>query len=159
MIIIEGPDCSGKSTLINQLKNELKWDAKSLHHKESNQFSRYLNEYAGNDLIVFDRSHFSEIVYSILWRGGNPFSKEEQKILDSFCIEKVLIIFACPSAKVLKKRYSERDYDQQIKYGELEKSRKLFCEVLKDIPKIVYESKNYEELDKLVKKIKMVVSR
>ena len=64
-IIVEGPDCSGKSTLVNRTKNDLRWDSKSLHHKEGNQFLRYLKEYAFSEQIVLDRSHFSEEVYSI----------------------------------------------------------------------------------------------
>ena len=80
-IIVEGPDCSGKSTVVHRIKNALRWDSKSLHHKGGDQFSRYLREYANNDCIVFDRSHFSEIVYSKLWRNGSPFTEIESNIL------------------------------------------------------------------------------
>ena len=61
-IIIEGPDCSGKSTVVDRVKNELRWDSKSLHHREVYQFYRYLKEYSSANQIVFDRSHFSEIL-------------------------------------------------------------------------------------------------
>ena len=81
-IIVEGPDCSGKSTLVDTLKNRLLWDAKSLHHKEGNQFQRYLKEYALGEEVVFNRAHFSENVYSKLWRGGSPFLEKEKEILN-----------------------------------------------------------------------------
>ena len=67
-IIVEGPDCSGKSTVVERIKNMLCWDSKSLHHKEGNQFLRYLREYVLNENVVFDRAHFSEEAYSHLWR-------------------------------------------------------------------------------------------
>ena len=157
-IIIEGPDCSGKSTVVDRIKNALRWDSKSLHHKEGDQFGRYIKEYALNSNIVFDRSHFSEIVYSILWRNGSPFSRKEKALLDELCTYRTIIIFTCPALKTIKERYKRRKFSQQIKYCELERSRRLFCELLKDIPHILYQSRDYEELDLLVKQIKEMMT-
>lgn len=156
-IIIEGPDCSGKSTVVDRIKNALHWDSKSLHHKEGNQFARYLKEYAANEYVVFDRSHFSEEVYSNLWRGGSPFSKEEKEILDNVCRLNTLIIFTCPAAEVLKERYLKRGYEQQIKLEELEKSRELFCSAFNEMPHSLYTSKDYDELNALVKEVRELV--
>jgi thymidylate kinase len=156
-IIIEGPDCSGKSTVVDRVKNMLRWDSKSLHHKPGNQFQRYLKEYALNNNIVFDRSHFSEIVYSILWREGNPFSKKENHILDEICSHNTLIIFTCPPLHTLRERYSNRNFKQQIKLQELEKSRKLFIKTLKNTHHILYLSNDYYELDNLLKKVKEIM--
>jgi len=156
-IIVEGPDCSGKSTVVERVKNMLHWDSKSLHHFEGDQFYRYLKEYSINKKTVFDRSHFSEIVYSILWRGGNPFSNCEEKILNELCKNKFLIIFVCPELKVLEKRYKERNFEQQIKLNELVRSRELFIDVVKNLPILFYESKDYQELDSLLKKVRGIV--
>ena len=153
-ILVEGPDCSGKSKVVERLKNTLKWDSKSLHHKEGNQFLRYLKEYANAEQIVFDRGHISEGVYSCLWRGGVPFSIGEKKILDDLIKNGFLLIFACPSIEVLKKRYLERSFKQQIKIEELEKSRKLFIENLADFSPIIYFSDNLQELDSLIELIR-----
>lgn len=152
-IIVEGPDCSGKSTVVDRIKNALHWDSKSLHHREGNQFARYLKEYAANEHIVFDRSHFSEEVYSNLWRGGSPFSKLEKQILDGICSINTLVIFTCPPAEVLKERYLKRGYEQQIKLEELEKSRELFCNEFNGIQHSLYTSKDYDELNALVKEV------
>lgn len=156
-IIIEGPDCSGKSTVVDRIKNALHWDSKSLHHREGNQFARYLKEYAASEHIVFDRSHFSEEVYSKLWRGGSPFSKEEKEILDNICRLNTLVIFTCPEAEVLKERYLKRGYEQQIKPEELEKSRELFCSEFSKVPHSLYTSKDYDELNVLVKEVRELV--
>lgn len=153
-IIIEGMDCSGKSTLVNQLKNALHWDSKSLHHRKGDQFERYLKEYALQENTIFDRAHFSEKVYAQLWRGGNPFRKEQEEILNNIIKQRALVIFACPDSAVLKRRYEERDYEQQIRLYELEKSRELFCEALKTIPHRIYRSSNKEELKKLIEDVK-----
>lgn len=156
-IIIEGPDCSGKSTVVERIKNMLHWDSKSLHHKPGNQFSRYLKEYVLNENIVFDRSHFSELVYSILWRDGNPFFGRELEILNNLVQRDTLIIFTCPDINVIKQRYKNRSFNQQIKFSELEKSRELFCNVFDKIPYIIYKSENYEELDELLAKVKEMI--
>jgi len=153
-IIVEGPDCSGKSSVVERVKNTLRWDSKSLHHLQGNQFDRYLKEYSINEKIVYDRSHFSEIVYSVLWRNGSPFSDEETKCLGFISKKDTLIIFACPDLDTMKKRYKCRNYPQQIKFGELEKSRNLFINLFKEVPVLVYYSRNYEELDKLVDEVK-----
>lgn len=157
-IIVEGPDCSGKSTVVDRIKNMLRWDSKSLHHREGNQFNRYLKEYAFGCKTVFDRSHISEIVYSILWRGGNPFNEREESILNEIVREKSLIIFVCPELEVIQKRYLNRDFDQQIKLDELEKSRKIFIEIMDKFAFIFYQSKDNDELDNLLKKIKGLIS-
>ncbi len=156
-IIIEGPDCSGKSTAVNTIKNALRWDSKSLHHQSGDQFTRYIKEYTFNSNIVFDRSHFSEIVYSKLWRGGSPFSNKELEFLNFLAQRDTITIFVIPEIKVLKERYLNRDYEQQIKLSELKESQKLFKQVSKNINHILYLSSSYEELDQLVNKIKKIV--
>lgn len=156
-IIVEGPDCSGKSTFVERLKNMLHWDSKSLHHIDGNQFERYLKEYVLNKNLVFDRSHFSEIVYSKLWKRKTPFVKEEFEILNSLIGLDSLIVFVCPDFEVLEKRYNNRNFEQQIKFEELEKSRKLFIEIFEGIPVIIYKSKDYEELNSLLIKIKGMI--
>jgi broad-specificity NMP kinase len=153
-ILVEGPDCSGKSTLVDRLKNTLRWDAKSLHHRAGNQFKRYLREYALLERTVIDRSHFSEQVYSIMWRGGSPFTPVEKEILDKITLNQSLIILVCPPVDVLRKRYLERTYSQQIKLEELEYSRKLFMGELGGICTIHYQSRDHEELNRVVSEVK-----
>jgi hypothetical protein len=156
-IIIEGPDCSGKSTLVERIKNTLKWDARFLRHKDGDQFSRYLTEYASAENVVFDRSHFSENVYSKLWRGGSPFSSRQKKILNSICQESTLIILACPSKKTLEERYLSREYPQQIKLKELEISRKLFINEFSNVKKKIYKSRDFTELEVLLNQLIKIV--
>jgi len=157
-IIFEGPDCSGKTTAVNLMKNVLRWDSKSLHHKEGDQFERYTKEYILNSEVVIDRSHFSEIVYSELWRGGNPFSDKEFKFLNYLLQKNAIIIFVLPKLELMKKRYLERKYEQQISLSELEKSRELFKQIMETTDCILYTASSFEELNKLVEKIRLKVN-
>lgn len=152
-ILIEGPDCSGKTTLVEQLKNALRWDSKALHHKSGDQFLRYMKEYIQQEQVIFDRGHYSEWVYSQLWRGGNPFSPDEKKLLDQFCRQRMLLIFTCPPLEVMTERYLQRSYQQHIKLDELARSRQLFCETLDNIPKITYASRDWQELQHVIKTV------
>jgi len=156
-IIVEGPDCSGKSTVVERIKNMLRWDSKSLHHFEGNQFDRYSKEYVLGKNIVFDRGHFSEIVYSILWRGGSPFSEKEEKILNELCGINTLVIFVCPELETIRKRHCDRKFEQQIQLKELEQSREIFIKTLQKFNVLFYESKDYEELNKLLKDVWEIV--
>lgn len=149
-ILVEGPDCSGKTTLVERLKNELHWDAKSLHHLEGDQFKRYLREYALAERIVFNRGHFSEIAYSMLWRDGNPFSAEEHHILDEICRQNMIVILASPPLEVLQQRYQQRDFPQQIRYEELAMIDHYFREIMKDVPHLHYRSSSQQELQSLI---------
>ena len=152
-ILVEGLDCSGKTTLVERLKNELRWDAKALHHREGNQFKRYLREYALQEQIIFNRGHFSEIVYSRLWRGGNPFLTKEQEILHEICTQNMVVIFANPLLETVQERYKKRTFPQQIKYEELGIVQKYFCEVMGKSPHHRYQSTSYEELQSLLEKV------
>ena len=156
-ILVEGPDCSGKTTLVERLKNKLHWDAKALHHLEGDQFKRYLREYALQEKIVFNRGHYSEVAYGKLWRDGDPFSQGERSILDQLSQQNMIIIFACPPLEVLQQRYNKREFPQQIKYEELELIRINFCELMKDVPHLLYQSTSYNELSSLLESVAKVV--
>lgn len=156
-IIVEGPDCSGKSTLVNRLKNILRWDSKSLHHRDGEQFFRYIKEYILAEQIIFDRGHFSEEVYSKLWRGGSPFTKEEKTILNQICKMNTLIIFACPKLEILEKRYLSRKHFQQISLGELKKARALFIKEMRKQDILISSSENHKEMEQLIRKIQSLI--
>ena len=149
-ILIEGPDCSGKSTALDRIKNALRWDAKSLHHREGDQFQRYVKEYCSAENVVFDRGHISESVYGKMWRGGNPFSEKEFDFLTFYLQREGLVIFTLPSDETLISRYRSRNFPQQIKENELSLARKLFLEKSQTMPHILYISSSYSELDVLV---------
>ena len=64
-----------------------------------------------------------------------------------------IVIFVCPKIETMKERYIKRGFKQQIKLEELEKIRELFLYRLINIPHLLYESKDYAELDALLEKV------
>ena len=160
IILVEGPDCSGKSTLVDRLKNTIHWDSLSLHHRDGDQFSRYLQVYSSHNHVVFNRGHVSEAVYGRLWREGNPFTKEEWNVLNDVCNLRMLVIVSFPSIETMRLRYQERKYSQQLSFDELDASRNLFehyTDRVSFVP-LWYHSESFNELEELVKKVKDIVA-
>lgn len=97
-LIIEGNDCTGKSTLVSELRSALRvhggWDTKNLVHRTGDMFFRFLNEYVNADRIIFDRSHFSELVYGKYLRDSKTFTREQLQALD-LIIENYGVVIHC----------------------------------------------------------------
>ncbi len=155
-IIVEGPDRSGKSTLVKALKDILGWDSKYLGHKNvKDQYQRYLKEYALNEDVVFDRSHISEIVYSKLW--DRPLiSEDDVKSLDYIASKNGLIIFSLPPLEVVLERHNNTR-GTKISDDDLVKSYELFRKIKNKYWAQVYTETTFEGLEKFVENIRDVV--
>lgn len=100
-IIVEGVERAGKTTLIDEIRRKIPgWDLKYLGHKDGSQFDRYMWEYRVNRGVIFNRSHFSEVVYSKLRQRGEPFTEAEREVLDD-----VVARSAC-QVPILLRQYS-----------------------------------------------------
>lgn len=155
-IIVEGSDCAGKTTLIQSLKVSLShsgWDISILGHREVPQFDRYMKAYTNANKVIFDRGHFSEIVYGDLWRGGNAIGSWEQSFLNSYVFENFLVIFVQAPIKTLKERYSAREHGQTVTEQELELVQARFASLLSHQTVLCYDASSPASLDSFVKKI------
>ena len=155
-IIVEGTDCSGKSTLIDHLKADLSrsgWDSCDLCHRNGNQFERYLQAYANADRMLFDRGHFSEIVYGNLWRGGQHFEPWQIEYLHDIALSDFLVIFVHAPEEELVERYRSRHYGQIIEVEELSRVQRAFGSVLDDDRVIQYDAVSRDNLQKVVNRV------
>jgi len=135
MIIVEGPDNSGKSTLIKRLMEDFdllygpKFNIPKIVKKGNigavkikmavhthyndiiellKQSPRYLKPY------IFDRVYFSELVYGNVYRGGIAISLTGQVSLPILIKEaNPLIIYCNPPVDLILQKYDERE-----QYGE-----------------------------------------
>jgi thymidylate kinase len=159
-IIIEGSDCSGKTTLIDELKKRLSysgWDIINLGHENRDQFKRYMNWYINSDKAIFDRGHFSEIVYGDLWRGGHGMSTKEIDALNEYVFNNFLVVFAYAPEDVLKQRYHSRSYDQIIKSHELAIVQSHLENLLTHPNVLKYDSTSLIARDTMVEKILLLI--
>ena len=155
-IVIEGTDCTGKTTLVNRLRSKLSpqgWYSLSLSHRIGNQFERYLGNYLKDERIIYDRAHFSEIVYGKLWRDNSGLDAWQRDFLNDFVLENFVVVLVQAPVSVLKQRYNMRQQDQTIDLAELEQTQDMFIKEMEDDRVIQYQSVNPESLDLVVQQI------
>jgi hypothetical protein len=155
-VIVEGSDCSGKTTLVKRLKASLSeggWDVLDMGHKPGDQFKRYMSTYLNADGLLLDRGHFSEIVYGDLWREGSHFAAWERSLLDDIAREEFTTVLCTAPPEILRNRYAERNYLQVAGSNELEILQEKFIETLAPHRPVMYESITPASLDRAVEEI------
>jgi thymidylate kinase len=155
-VIVEGSDCSGKTTLVKRLKADLSiagWDVLYMGHKPGDQFKRYMRTYLEADGLLFDRGHFSEVVYGDSWRGGRHFAEWERTLLDDVVRENFIVVLCTAPATLLRERYYARDYAQSGSAQELETLQNRFLDTVAPVATIVYESTSVDLLERAVRDV------
>lgn len=117
IIIIEGPDGSGKTTLANQLSRQTGY--KIIHRtrpKTEEEKAIMMDEYLGiirsRENIIFDRSWYSEMVYGPVMRDASVISYSQMYDLERRLMKVGAMIIYCTDAKpVLWARCQERGED------------------------------------------------
>ncbi|WJV54880.1 hypothetical protein PCO85_05475 [Prodigiosinella aquatilis] len=158
-IIIEGVECSGKTTLINEIRSNLvPFDCIMLGHQDGEQFDRYMREYMFNSGVIFNRSHYSEAVYSQLWKRPNPFTSQEKDVLDSYLSKNYITLFCTADKSILAERYLKRKFKQKADVNELDFIRTLFDNLLRSRADYIYESNGEDALHDAVEYIRSRLS-
>lgn len=173
MIIIEGPDNTGKTTLINQLvkncglkKAPLKFnphDSKDVPKLIVNFYDGVI-KYLTQDItlkqsvnIVWDRLYFSELVYGPLKRGTLGFTPDQEEVLPELIkYLNPLVIICITDLWTIKKNLKERK--QYMKENEIEKVVKGYVDIYLKLEEFTpyyflynYPSDSYNKTEALVK--------
>ncbi|WP_225087017.1 hypothetical protein [Pectobacterium colocasium] len=154
-IIIEGVECSGKTTLIQRIRSDvISYDCIMLGHQSGSQFDRYMRDYMVNERVIFNRSHYSELIYSRLWDRGVPFSTSELDVLNDYIHRNFITILCTADVCSLAERYAKRQYKQKVNLNELSEVKSLFDDVLTPKADYIYSSNDVLELDKVLDYVK-----
>jgi len=148
IIILEGADASGKSTLANKLIEKNKGgiyihatyrfkDKMPIYHAALLRKALKLSK---NNLVIIDRLHISEYIYAKVFRKGTKWP-EYTKMFNSFCRYMNIPIILC--------------VPENIKRGKIwfEKSRNERIEMYNNIDKIIEEYFIYADKHKFDKNI------
>lgn len=125
MLVIEGPDRVGKSTLITAIVAE----AYKLHSKKKLAQTHFGPEIAGyapvqlldfmQTMTVFDRFHLSDIAYGMAIRGGSPLTDRLRcdMVTNAIRGHGGMVVLVCPVReeyeRMLETRWSEDEmYDK-----------------------------------------------
>jgi hypothetical protein len=132
IILVEGPDCAGKSTLVKHLSAKFHFN----EYKESLSYKdRLLPSYNGYDHYmsltktlledkknyIIDRFHIGEVVNPIIRKDGrNPLSVSQMIDIEKKLGRETMIINCAPSEEFIKKAFKERGEEvakeEDIKY-------------------------------------------
>lgn len=101
IIILEGQDASGKTTLANYLLKKYKGTYIHATYRFKNKMPIYhaallrrALKLSKNQLVIIDRLFISEYIYAKVFRGGTPWP-EAFKMFNSFCRELNIPIVLC----------------------------------------------------------------
>ncbi len=108
MIILEGLDGTGKSTLSEKLKQFGYSNLYFAHDPENKDiYGKYLNILKGGNLqkLILDRSFISEFVYGNVLRGGSRLSESQiQTLAKNYAQKSGRIIYLVAPYNTLVKR-------------------------------------------------------
>lgn len=152
IIIIEGPDGSGKTTLAEKLSKQTGYPV--VHHsypktdeEKRMMLSYYLDTIETGKNMIIDRCWYSEMVYGEAIRGSSAISFPEMYLLETKLAKHgALIIHCTDKPKTLWRRATKRGEDYVVDYETFERICTGF-DVLMSVPHLVPVVKyDYEDL-------------
>lgn len=104
-IILEGPDCSGKTTLSKALVGKLRCEYVHLDSKTQHKTYKNVLEH-DNEYKVIDRHWPSELVYGLTFRNGPTLNINE---MINYCDKKRTLYIVClPPKELVEKHFNKR---------------------------------------------------
>lgn len=151
LILLEGNECSGKSTLAKKLTENggrvVHFGAPTTPEEAANYYKVYIramDEVKPNELVVFDRCWVSDTVYGPVMRGTQEMSFEMANLLNAYASQHGGILIYCHCDwKTLVKRYTSRgdDYITSVdKLRELQATYNQNIKLMKNIPVMYYDT-------------------
>lgn len=117
IIIIEGPDGSGKTTLAEKLHKQTKYPIVHMSQPNSEEekklmLGEYLQTVRNGKNMIFDRCWYSEMVYGPIMRGGSAISYPDMYMLEEQLAKAgAIIIYATGPKAALWQRCQKRGED------------------------------------------------
>lgn len=115
IVCLEGPDGSGKSTLVRYLQEKYNMKMKHSSSETKNDFQYHL-DLLKEDNVVLDRANLGEIVYPEVYGRKPKMNWDEQIDIMNACmdLDVVYIIFYASDFNTLKERLFKRGDTQQV---------------------------------------------
>ena len=114
IVVVEGPDGAGKSTLVDYLVNEYKLEKIHSNNKTENTLQYHLDLLKDNR--VLDRANLGEIVYPLVYARQPKMTWSEQMEFMSECVKRdvIYIIFYASNFKDLEERLFKRGDTEEV---------------------------------------------
>lgn len=135
MIIVEGPDLVGKTTLAKYLESAIANEMGTGHvYQHLSKLPAGFDFISGhlalvNERSVWDRFHMSELVYSQALRGGISMHLEEYAFMDcAVRMSKGLVVLLTGSEELIRERHSQRD-DHMFTLEQILQVNEIYIEI------------------------------
>ena len=117
VIIIEGCDKTGKTTLANKLSSQLGYEIVKCGQPIGDPYEEYVNKLLEHDKIIFDRFLYGELVYGPLYRKKSQLSDTQIYNLELLLRARDATLIHCKAEKsfIEKKFKSENEDFVQVK--------------------------------------------
>ncbi len=166
MIIIEGQNGTGKTTLCHELEKQFNLQyLKIIKNAQTDTSKLNYKFYIENSTnlpqnILFDRFHFGEVVYPILKNDG----RQQLKIYQQHAIERILnnrgaLIIWCQASKEFIKTAFEKRGEDFIEFSQSDKEFELFNKAYNNsiMTKLIYSPEfSIEEKEQFLNKLKII---
>jgi thymidylate kinase len=156
MIIIEGVDKSGKTTLAKKLSEEFKIPIKKFGIPTGDPIPSYIEELGKNNLYIYDRFLYGEIPYSIVKHRTRYMKYLELRVLDLMVqTHSHLVIYVRPTRDTIDKRLARLgdDYIDRIEATQLyEEYDEMFSDITSNLMTFRGDQ-DYETISNFIKKI------
>lgn len=133
MIILEGPDCAGKTTLAEAVLRDY-WGI-SRHQGPFHGSEPVMNQVVdavlrgGSAVRVFDRLYHGERVYGPIYRGEDRLGAAHQRMLDRFMLTRDAVLVKCIAPwSVMKDLWLKRADDERFASDGVDKYVKVWTE-------------------------------
>lgn len=142
IIILEGPDGSGKTTLANKIKDQTGFMLLHRSHQTDSNAESLFDEYAqvikaGKNCIM-DRGWYSEMVYGPVMRGGSAITYPQMYELERLLAKNGALIIHCTAPEAtLWKRCLKRGEDYVTKKDTFHAICNGFDTLMMDVPHYV----------------------
>lgn len=124
-IIIEGPDCSGKSTLIKTIFNDQCIIHNGVYRSPKLAHRAYMDQIPSNQMcrdnpyIVWDRQYISEQIYGSIYRNACMFKDQVDAIELKHRFIKTIVIVCNPGTDTImtewaRRRNAGQEYVEQL---------------------------------------------
>lgn len=155
IVIVEGPDGAGKTTLIEQLKQGSRnavyhhFGAPASDEEAFDYYKTYaaaINSCTPDVLNIFDRSWYSDMVYGPVMRGRLEMSREHADMLAAMVVANGggMVIYCTAPLKVLWSRCRTRGEEYVTKYEQLKDIAERYADVMRNcvryLPVVRYDT-------------------
>lgn len=167
LVIVEGPDCAGKTTLIGVLGQRLKVRGHQNHGAylgESRISRRYIAALNAaiqcpGDLILSDRSWLSEPIYGKAMRGGlnRLTERDEQMLTGAAWVARTVVVLCLPPYESCRTAWALRGDDYVQREPQLREVYDLYAASVErwraTLPVVLVYDRSKDTVEWLVKAI------